>query len=111
MEWDRNPRNTSAATFTDRQIWIGTDFAAALKYKGSCSMTCGTSAHVNKAVFVVLSNPRLVNSTVGGKQVETKIHDCDSWAFFLPTATKYKENCNFAHHECVGAICGFYKAE
>ena len=99
-EWARNSRNTHAATFTKEQLFIATDFAAQQECKGHGSMTCGTSCHVNKAQFVVLSNPRSVN----GK----RIHDCDSWTFFLPSATKYKENDYFAHHACLDHIYEHY---
>jgi len=90
-KWSRTGRQNVTLTFPGTSIAVATDFAAQQELKGNDSVTCATYLHTNKAIFVVLSNPRVVN----GK----RIHDCDCWTFFIPAATKYKE---------VSAICLFW---
>ena len=107
--WSGNARRTTAHTFTPSQLPVFTDFAAQQECRGQDRATCGTSAHANKCIFVVLSNPREVTVKENGTRRQKRIHDCDVWTFFLPASGKYKENDYLAHHVCLNYIVSFYQ--
>ena len=109
--WSGNARRTTAHTFTPSQLPVFTDFAAQQECRGQDRATCGTSAHVNKCIFVVLSNPREVTVKENGTRRQKRIHDCDVWTFFLPASGKYKENDYLAHHVCLNYIVSFYQSK
>ena len=93
------------------EINVYTDFAAQQECHGQDRATCGTSAHVNKCIFVVLSNPRAVKVEVNGTLVDKRIHDCDTWTFFLPASGKHKENDFVAHHTCLRNVVEYYQSK
>jgi len=110
-KWSRNARKTVQHKFRVPEICVYTDFAAQQECHGQDRATCGTSAHVNKCIFVVLSNPRTVKVEVNGSLVDKRIHDCDTWTFFLPASGKHKENDFVAHHICLRHVVDYYQSK
>ena len=109
--WDdafqTHERRVCLQTFPKDWLVLLSDFAAQQELHGQDRGTCATSGHVNKDIFIAVSNPRDVRADDDSEPV--RVVDVDVWTFFFPARAKHKDNDWFAHNMALDHVVEYYK--
>ncbi|KAK7242438.1 hypothetical protein SO694_00159045 [Aureococcus anophagefferens] len=114
--WANTARLNDAHKFTDTELFIQTDFAAQISNAAQDNLCCTHRNHTNLDVFVVASDPRLVDVTVkhadgSSSFVKKRITDNHAWKFYAGASGKGKDNDYFFHHAALTHLVDFYVAK
>ncbi|KAH8058361.1 hypothetical protein JL722_6223 [Aureococcus anophagefferens] len=114
--WANTARLNDMHKFTDTELFIQTDFAAQISNAAQDNLCCTHRNHTNLDVFVVASDPRLVDVTVkhadgSSSFVKKRITDNHAWKFYAGASGKGKDNDYFFHHAALTHLVDFYVAK
>jgi hypothetical protein len=108
--WLNRTRRIDSLNIPKNKILIMTDFLATLDVRGAQTGNSSTDAHAVLAIYVVLDSQREVKVTKNGKEVRTKVNECNV-CFFGDTISKGKKNDLVFHNTCLDEIIGHYQRQ
>jgi hypothetical protein len=114
--WLNRIRRIDIDTIPEGTALSFTDFSATLDLRAALAENSSVDNHAVLAIFVMLSNRRLVGplnvskkSQENNQPSHVNINTCDVWFFFGPSMSKGKKNDHVFHNACFEHITAWYQ--